>query len=96
MDENQQKVLASLTDTLALGMDELFRLAYARYSPLLENPDDAYGVFVACLAQTLGRHIAAYPEEEQQQILSKNRSANKQEKDSENIVVIESVLRKTF
>ena len=68
MDEDQQKILFSLQETIFHGMDELFRLAHARYSDLLENPDDIYQSFVVALAQTLGRHIAAFPEQDRDQI----------------------------
>lgn len=64
MDEDQQKVLLNLQDTIFRGMDELFRLAYGRYADQLENADDIYQTFVVVLAQTLGRHIAAFPEHE--------------------------------
>lgn len=63
-DEQQ---LVSLHSTLTKGIDELFRLVFQSYSEILDE-DSIYRMFSGVLAQTLGRHIAAFPESEREAI----------------------------
>jgi hypothetical protein len=46
----------------------VFQVVYAAYSDKVEDKEDLYRLFVGVLAQTLGRHIAAFPEAERDEL----------------------------
>jgi hypothetical protein len=68
VEEDQAKLYVKLTESVMYGLDDLFQLAYAKYSDRITNPDDIYQAFVVALAQTLGRHIAAFPADLRDQV----------------------------
>ena len=68
MSNDQEKILLSLTEALFTSLDDQMQLIYAKYADMLVNPNDIYQAFVSVLAQTLGRHIAAFPADERDQI----------------------------
>ena len=59
MDEEQERVLLAITDTIFDGMDRVFRNTYALYADKLDNSDDIYQAFVVLMSQVLGRHLLA-------------------------------------
>jgi hypothetical protein len=67
VEDDQAKLYVELTESLLGGMEDLFRLAYTKYGKRLTNTDDIYQSFVVALAQTMGRHIAAFPDDQRDQ-----------------------------
>lgn len=67
MDEDQAKLYVKLIESLLTGLDDIFQLSYSKYMDRLSD-DDIYQSFIVAMAQTLGRHVAAFPEEQRDQI----------------------------
>ncbi len=63
MDEDQKKAILAVTDDSMRGIDAQLRNVYISHADNFSDPEEIYQTFVVVLAQTLGRHIAAFPAE---------------------------------
>lgn len=63
-DQNDKGVTIALHEASMNSLDRVFKLLYTTYEDQFEDSEAIYVTFVTVLAQTLGSHIAAFPEEE--------------------------------
>jgi hypothetical protein len=59
-----EEVLMSMHLAVTAGIDRLFIIAFDTYADKIDDHSSIYRLFVGILAQTIGRHIAGFPEGE--------------------------------
>lgn len=63
-----EQLIVKLQQSTTSSLDRVFQLVYAAYKDHVEDSEVLYRLFVGVLAQLLGRHVAAFPADQREQI----------------------------